>query len=79
LHGRGVDADGIVRPGPTSPLQVAVASPLILEAASTAVDDIIAASKTAHRRASIESLGIASPNSVLVAAYLLAVALAWHR
>ena len=59
--------------GPTSPLQVVAGSPLILEAASTGADDIIADSNAAHTRASIESFGIASPNPVF-AAYWLAVA-----
>src|SRR3954471_12053625 len=55
--------------GPTSPLQVAAGSPVILEAASTLPDEIIAASKRAHARASIESLGIGPPNSVFAPAY----------
>ena len=50
---------------PASPLQVATGSPVILEAASTAVDDIIAASKNAHTPASIEASSSFPPNSVL--------------
>src|SRR5436190_299600 len=48
--------------GPARPLQVVAGSPLILEAASTALDDIIAAATAikAQTRASIEKLRIAS-------------------